>query len=57
MLLIHIMKRFFILLFVLSLMVSCTNRQYRIDGIYTVEDGTPVWLIDSAAKDLSLIHI
>ena len=51
MLLIHIMKRFFILLFVLSLMVACTDRQYRIDGIYTVEDGTPVWLIDSSAKD------
>ena len=35
----------------LALMTACTTGQYRIHGIYTVEDGTPVWLIDQNAKD------
>ena len=35
----------------LALMTACTTDQYRIHGIYTAEDGTPVWLIDQNAKD------
>ena len=35
----------------LTLLTACTSGQYRIDGIYTAEDGTPVWLIDQNAKD------
>ena len=35
----------------LALLTACTTGQYRIHGIYTVEDGTPVWLIDQNAKD------
>ena len=35
----------------LALLTACTSGQYRIDGIYTAEDGTPVWLIDQNAKD------
>lgn len=35
----------------LALLTACTSGQYRVDGIYTAEDGTPVWLIDQNAKD------
>ena len=34
-----------------ALLTACTSSQYRIDGIFTAEDGTPVWLIDQNAKD------
>ena len=34
-----------------ALLTACTSSQYRIGGIYTTEDGTPVWLIDQNAKD------
>jgi len=33
------------------LLIACTNDQYQIDGIYTADDDTPVWLIDMQAKD------
>ncbi len=34
-----------------ALLTACTSSQYRIDGIFTAEDGTPVWLIDPNTKD------
>ena len=40
-----------ILPILLLLAFSCTDRHYQIDGIFTTDDGTPVWLIDAAAKD------
>ncbi len=45
------MKRFFFLLLLPVLMVACTDRHYQINGIFTTDDGTPVWLIDAAVKD------
>ena len=45
------MKRFFIFFLLPVLMTACTDRHYRIDGIFTTDDGTQVWLIDAGAKD------
>ena len=45
------MKRFFLFLLLPVLMTACTDRHYRIDGIFTTDDGTQVWLIDAGAKD------
>lgn len=44
------MNRTVFLLLVLAA-ASCGGRHYRIEGKYTVEDGTPVWLIDRQKKD------
>ena len=44
------MKRIAILLFVFAA-VACSGKHYRIEGKFTTEDGTPVWLIDRQAKD------
>ena len=33
------------------LLIACTNNHYQIDGIFTADDDTPVWLIDMQAKD------
>ena len=45
------MKTHFVYGLLFALLTACTSSQYRIDGIYTAEDGTPVWLIDQNAKD------
>ena len=45
------MKRFFIFFLLPVLMTACTDRHYRIDCIFTTDDGTQVWLIDAGAKD------
>ena len=43
------MKKIFPILLLLA--ISCTDRHYQIDGIFTTDDDTPVWLIDAATKD------
>jgi thiol-disulfide isomerase/thioredoxin len=45
------MKRIFILLPLFIMLLSCNQRHYRIDGIFTTDDGTPVWLVDINAQD------
>ena len=45
------MRTLFVYGLLFALLTACTSSQYRIDGIYTAEDGTPVWLIDQNAKD------
>ena len=32
-------------------LTACTQKHFQINGIWNAEDGTPVWLIDSDAKD------
>ncbi len=44
------MKRI-VLLLIPVLLGACAQRTYQIDGIFTADDGTPVWLIDADAKD------
>ena len=44
------MKRLFLLLLPL-LVGACAQRQFQIDGIFSADDGTPVWLIDAHRKD------
>ena len=43
-------KRLFLFLIPL-LLVACARQQFQIDGIFTADDGTPVWLIDAQQKD------
>ena len=45
------MKKTLLLLAVALVAVACNSNRYTIDGIFTVEDGTPVWLIDLGAQD------
>ena len=45
------MKKLFLFGLFLALLTACTSNQYRIEGIYTIEDGTPVWLIDQNVQD------
>ena len=45
------MKNRFLYGLLFALLTACTSHQYRIDGIFTTEDGTPVWLIDPNTKD------
>ena len=45
------MRKHFLYGLFLALLTACTTGHYRIQGIYTAEDGTPVWLIDQNAKD------
>ena len=45
------MRTHFVYGLLFALLTACTSSQYRIDGIFTAEDGTPVWLIDQNAKD------
>lgn len=49
------MKRFYLeasaALFLLMLTASCTKQDYQINGIFTTADDTPVYLIDTSAKD------
>ena len=44
------MKRIGLLLIPL-LLGACARQAYQIDGIFTADDGTPVWLIHVDAKD------
>ena len=45
------MKKTLLLLLAALMAVACNSNRYTIDGIFTVEDGTPVWLIDLGAQD------
>ena len=45
------MRKVFLYGLLLALLTACTAQHYRIEGIYTTEDGTPVWLIDQNTKD------
>lgn len=45
------MKRFLLFLLLPVLVLACTDRHYRIEGIFTTADGTQVWLIDAAVQD------
>ena len=45
------MRTHFVYGLLFALLTACTSSQYRIDGIFTADDGTPVWLIDQNAKD------
>lgn len=45
------MKKTLLLLLATLMAVACNSNRYTIDGIFTVEDGTPVWLIDLGAQD------
>ena len=46
------MKRIIYFIVASALALSaCTARQYQIDGIFTADDGTPVWLINQESKD------
>ena len=35
----------------LFLLVSCADRYYQMNGIYSADDGKEVWLIDASDKD------
>ena len=45
------MKKGVWLLLLPVLLTACTSHRYQIDGIFTADEGTPVWLIDVQAKD------
>ena len=45
------MKRILFLLVLCAAMVSCGKTAYTIDGIFTTDDGTEVYLIDLDRSD------
>ena len=45
------MRKTMLSLLVPALLTACSTGHYQIDGIYSAEDGTPVWLIDKNVKD------
>ena len=45
------MKRFLLLALLSAAVPSCTQTQYRMEGLWDAEDGTPVWLIDANVQD------
>ena len=45
------MKRIVRNLLLVAALTACTQNHFRIDGIWNAEDGTPVWLIDTDARD------
>ena len=45
------MRQLILFLLASLLCLSCSNRQYRIDGIFTADNGTEVYLIDLEAAD------
>ena len=45
------MKRIAPYLLLVVALTACTQKHFQINGIWNAEDGTPVWLIDTDAKD------
>ena len=45
------MKRIAPYLLLVMALTACTQKHFQINGIWNADDGTPVWLIDTDAKD------